>query len=181
MHFIKRAGACGGGRKGKTERGRHAAAAHNRNVWAEAQNGGGVAECAHFEFGRQVGAGALSKETWIHGEKETYIYEKRPTCMNRDLHILHIWIWIPSWNRCSLKRDLNLWAKRPTHMKRDLNVWKGTYIYRKFESETALQNARKLSLVAELEQVLPQKRPESMGKETYAYAKRPAYVWNTRI
>ena len=63
---------------------------------------------------------------------------------------------------------MNIWVKRPTRMKRVLHM------YGKLKSEAALQNARKLILVADLEQVLPQKRHESMGKETYTYEKRPA-------
>jgi len=51
----------------------------------------------------------------------------------------------------------------------------------KLKTEAASQNARILSLVAKLEQVLSQKRPESMGKETYIYEKRPTYPTDVNL
>jgi len=72
--------------------------------------------------------------------KDTYMYEKRPTYMKRDLHIWKETCicekFLKLWERTP---PCNLWERTPTCMKRDihlsekgdLHIWKETYLYEK--------------------------------------------------
>jgi len=98
-----------------------------------------------------------------HVSKETFIREKRPAFVKRDLH--------------TFKRDQEKEAnksarpcnrKSPIYVKRDLQLWKETYICEKRPMWTEAYTCEKRPTFV--------KKNLYMRKETYICEKRPTYV-----
>ena len=139
------------------------------------------------------------KETYVCG-KETYIYEKRTTCMN---WVQFIWIGLNSITSfffhicrslCRIRGSLFIriesysYERRPgavvgnsdkepfTNVKRDLHIWKETYLHDKWPRRKRDQRIWKRDLEQWLETVMGGVLQTS--KETYIYEKRPTYMTN---